>query len=143
MSGKTNKMRVLVDTNVLFSAVISRGALPFRVMLDAIQADHQLLICTYSINEISRVLQRKRPEALTEWDGLLSRLHFELIHTPNPCEIDFYIPPIRDEGDKPILASAIKGKADIIITGDKDFHSDEIREYIAVYTPSDFIRDFC
>ncbi|MDN4593824.1 PIN domain-containing protein [Polycladomyces subterraneus] len=89
------------------------------------------------------MLQRKRPEALTEWGCLLSRLRFELIHTPNPGEIDFYIPQIRDVGDKPILASAIKGKADIIITGDKDFHTDEIREYIAVYMPSDFMRDFC
>lgn len=141
MSG-TNKMRVFVDTNVLFSAVISKAPNPFQKMLDGIQKDHQLLICTYSINEIARVLQRKRPEALTEWDGLLSRLRFELIHTPNPGEIDFYIPPIRDEGDKPILASAIKGKADIIVTGDMDFHTDEIREYIAVYSPGDFVYHF-
>jgi predicted nucleic acid-binding protein len=54
----------------------------------------------------------------------------------------YSIPDIRDEKDIPILVSIVIAEPDILITGDKDFHTDEIKEYISVYTPSDFFRDF-
>lgn len=31
---------------------------------------------------------------------------------------------------------------DIFVTGDMVFHTEEIREHFAVYTPADFLRDF-
>ena len=52
------------------------------------------------------------------------------------------IPPIRDEADIPILVSVIIAQPDILITGDQDFHKSEIQEYVAVYTPSDFLKVF-
>jgi len=30
----------------------------------------------------------------------------------------------------------------MLITGDYDFHTSEIQEYFAVYTPADFLRNF-
>lgn len=141
MSGKTSDLRVFVDTNVLFSAVIIPNSLPYR-LLDVVQSQYRLLICTYSLHEISHSLRRKRPEVLADWDGLLSWLRFELIHTPDPDEIDFTLPPIRDEGDIPILASALIAKPDAFVSGDKDFQTSEIHESLPVYTPANFMQQF-
>ena len=43
----------------------------------------------------------------------------------------------------PILVSAILAQPDVLVTGDYDFHTPEIQEYFAVYTPGDFLRTFC
>jgi len=51
------------------------------------------------------------------------------------------VPPIRVKKDTSILVSAILAEPDIMISGDKDFHTQEIREYFTVYTPADFLRD--
>jgi len=103
--------------------------------------NHHLIICSHSINEINRVIANKFPSKLKEWDQMLNNLDFELIYTPLDLS-SYKSPEIRDPQDLPILISALKSKSDMFITGDKDFHTTEIREYIAVYTPDDFLRNF-
>lgn len=49
---------------------------------------------------------------------------------------------MRDPEDLPILLSALVSKPDMLVTGDKDFHTKEIQAYLAVYTPEDFLRNF-
>lgn len=71
----------------------------------------------------------------------MTSLEFELTYTPSDHR-SYSIPDIRDEKDIPILVSFVIAEPDILITVDKDFHTDEIKEYLAVFTPSDFLRDF-
>jgi predicted nucleic acid-binding protein len=59
-----------------------------------------------------------------------------------PKVIDFSIPYVCDKKDEPIIASAILAQPDVLISGDKDFFTKEIREYFAVYTPADFFKYF-
>lgn len=101
---------------------------------------HRVVVCEESIHEVFDVMKERFPEALTDWDRLLAQTDFELVYTPK--HIDFRVPPICDKKDTPILVSAILAEPDIMISGDKDFHTQEIREYFAVYTPADFLRDF-
>ena len=91
--------------------------------------EHTLLICSYSIVEVNRVIRKRFPAKITEWE------HF--------CPRGFPSPYIRDEKDMPILVSAILAQPDVLVTGDYDFHTPEIQEYFAVYTPADFLRTFC
>ena len=46
---------------------------------------------------------------------------------------------IRDAKDRPILRAAIKAKADVLLTGDKDFLESGV-ENPAIMTPSEFLR---
>ena len=66
-------MRVLLDTNVIVSAVTTRGlcADVFRTVL----ADHELVTCPKVLQEIKRILQHKFsvPDSLRPETGLSRR----------------------------------------------------------------------
>ncbi len=51
------------------------------------------------------------------------------------------IPDIRDDKDKPILASAIIENVDVLISGDKDFNDIEI-DRPEILTPSEFLEKY-
>ncbi len=46
---------------------------------------------------------------------------------------------IRDVKDRPILRAAIKARADVLLTGDKDFLESGV-ENPAIMTPAEFLR---
>jgi len=77
---------------------------------------HHILLSEEAIHEVFDVLKSEFPRALPVWDRLFTRMDFELIYTPK--EIDFPVPHIRDEKDKPILAAAILAQPDILISGE-------------------------
>ena len=112
-----------------------------RKLLLLLSEEHHLIICSYSISEVSRVLHKRLPNKLAEWDHFITRLEFELVYTPSDPS-SFSAPYIRDDKDVPILVSAILAQPDMLITGDYDFHTPEIRANFAVYTPADFLRNF-
>lgn len=126
MNEKNNVFRVFVDSNVLISAIQSETSVSRKLLL-LLSEDHHLIICSYSITEVSRIISKRFPSKLSEWDHFLTRLEFELIYTPS---------------DIPILVSAILAEPDILVTGDHDFHTHGIQEHFAVYTPVDFLRNF-
>ncbi|MHB8127208.1 MAG: putative toxin-antitoxin system toxin component, PIN family [Desulfitobacteriaceae bacterium] len=140
MNEKNNVFRVFVDSNVLISAMQSETSVSRKLLL-LLAEEHQLIICNYSIAEVSRILNKRFPNKLPEWDQFLTRLEFELAYTPSDIS-SFSAPYIRDEKDIPILVSAILAQPDILVTGDHDFHTPEIQEYFAVMTPGDFLRNF-
>lgn len=140
MSAKNEKLRIFVDSNILISAVLSHKSISSQ-LLEYILRCHQLVVCSYSITEVSRVMNREFPKSVNTWDRFLTSLDFELTYTPSDHR-PYVIPNIRDEKDIPILVSLVIAEPDIFITGDKDFHTDEINEFLPVYTPSDFLREF-
>lgn len=108
-------MRVLLDTNVLVSAFATRGlcADVFRLVL----AEHEPLCAEVVLDELERVLGKRFhvPDA-TVADILSLMRGFETI--PKPAA-----PPaikVRDPDDAWVLASALAGRADVLVTGDKD-----------------------
>ena len=138
---ETNKgFRVFVDSNILISALLSEKSVPGKLLKLLIE-EHNLIICSYSISEISNVIQRKFPSLIGKWDKFLTTLEFELTYTPSDLTT-VKIPPIRDEADIPILVSVIIAQPDILITGDQDFHKSEIQEYVAVLYPIRFPQSF-
>ena len=140
MSDKNNALRVFIDSNVLISAVLSQSSLSAK-LLDLLIEDHQLIICSYSLTEVSRVIGRKFPAKMALWDKFLSTLEFELTYTPNNVA-SINAPSIRDPKDLPILVSAIIAQPDIFITGDLDFYTPEIQEIFTILSPADFIRTY-
>jgi putative PIN family toxin of toxin-antitoxin system len=140
MSKKNNSFRVFVDSNVLISAIRSNQSISSK-LLNLVLEEHHLIICTYTLTEVSRVINKRFPNMIATWDRMLSSLEFELSYTPSDVST-YKVPYIRDEKDIPILVSAIIAQPDILVTADFDFHTSEIQEYFAVYTPSDFLKYF-
>lgn len=140
MSEKNNVFRVFVDSNILISAMLTDTSISRKLLL-LLAEEHHLIICSYSITEVSRVLKKRFPNKLNEWDHFLSRLEFELAYTPLDFST-FPTPHIRDEKDIPILVSALLAQPDIFISGDQDFHTPEIQEHLVVYTPAQFLKYF-
>lgn len=76
MSGKGNKgFRVFIDTNVLISAILSETSISAKLLRYVIE-EHELLICSFTLTETSKVLERKFPARLLLWDRFL--LHWNL-----------------------------------------------------------------
>lgn len=112
---RDSKMRILIDTNVLISALLFPKSTPARALFLAAQR-HQLVLCDRNVAELREVLNRKAPQLLSDAEVLLAELSYELIPAVEHAE-----KLIRDAKDQPILNAAIVADVDIILTGDKDF----------------------
>ena len=108
-------MRVFLDTNVLVAAFATRGlcADVVRVVL----AEHQLITAEVVLTELRAVLIRRitLPHATVEDILALLRDQDVVPKPPKPSDL-----PIRDPDDRWILASAMAGRADVLVTGDRD-----------------------
>lgn len=100
-------MRVCLDTNVLVAAFATRGlcADVFRT----VAAEHDLVLGEVMLTELRRALKTKLrlPE-----EGIAA---VEAVLADAPSDVE-----IRDPEDRWILATAIAGAADVLVTGDQD-----------------------
>lgn len=107
-------MRVFANTNFLVSAFSTRGLSTdvFQLVL----AEHQLITGEFVLTELKRVLSVKLKvpaHIVMEAEQLLRQYYIE--PKPNqPSEI-----MLRDEDDRWGLESALRAKAEVLITGDK------------------------
>lgn len=114
-------MRVLVDTNILISAALSSAGTPYKAFLKAVTFPNKGIICDQNIEELRRIFNRKFPQKISLLEHFLSiaLLAMEIVATPiEEAEEESYI---RDVADRPILRAALNAKADVLLTGDKDF----------------------
>ena len=132
-------MRVLIDTNVLISAALSASGTPYQAYVKAASYPNHGLICEQNVDEMKRIFNKKFPNRLAALDKFLSvaLLTFELV--PVPTEEDITETQIRDAKDRPILRAAIEAKADVLLTGDKDFLESGVKNP-AIMTPAEFLN---
>lgn len=108
-------MKIFADTNVLVSAFTARGLC--ADLLEIILADHQLITGEIVLTELERVLISKLnvpQDKVSSTLLFLRKYHVEPIpDKPNDVKV-------RDEDDRWVLESALRAKADILVTGDKD-----------------------
>lgn len=106
-------MRLVLDTNVIISALLFNG-LPEQLMLKSLGGPHQLILSHYIITETSRILEVKFG---TKSSDLLLLQQFL-----SESELTYFEPfldVLADEQDNRILETAVKGRAQYIVTGDK------------------------
>lgn len=131
-------MRVMLDTNVLLSALLFPSERMNR-MLQFIFERHRLVLSSFVVEELADVVQRKFPAKAKAIDALLSSMSFELVYTPKEMEQDLF--EIRDRKDYPVLYTAIAEDVDVLITGDKDFSEVDV-ERPEIWTPSGFLERY-
>ena len=110
-------MRIMLDTNVLISALLFPGA-KMNAMMNCIFTQHELVLSSYVVNELKSVIKRKFPQKELVIDKLLMVMSFEYVYTPDTLEEPLF--NIRAIKHYPILYTAIIENVDILITGDKD-----------------------
>ena len=108
-------MRVFLDTNVLVSAVGTRGlcADVFQTVL----AEHDLVVGEAVLAELQRVLPKKMRlsrDLTQEMDAFL-RQEGEIVAAEGPAPVE-----PRDPDDIAVLAEASAGQVDVLVTGDRD-----------------------
>jgi putative PIN family toxin of toxin-antitoxin system len=129
----------MLDTNVLVSAFIFKGQI-IAEMLDLLIDNHSITLSSYVLNELKEVIKAKFPAKYAELDLFLTNLPFEYVYIPDILDKEKY-PPLRDDDDLPVLASAIMADVDILLTGDKDFIGLEL-ERPEILSPAQFIEQY-
>lgn len=109
-------MRVFLDANILFSAARTDGAI--RRFLQMLRdGGHTLCVDDYVVTEARRNLERKGSASLSVLDELLRSMQFSPAMFPaHPWAdvVDWL--PVKD---RPVLASAIRLRCDVLLTGDR------------------------
>lgn len=132
-------MRVLIDTNVLISAALSANGVPFQAYVKAASYPNHGLLCEQNVDEMKRIFNKKFPNRLTALDQFLSSALVTLELVPIPTDENASEARIRDVNDRPILRAAIEAKADVLLTGDKDFLESGL-ESPMIMTPTEFLE---
>ncbi len=110
-------MRVVLDTNVLLSALISRDSAPARIYQAWQNGDFDLITATIQLEELRRASRYPKLRAVLEphhVGRMINHLHRATIfdHVPSLYEAD-------DPNDSWLLSLADVAHADFLVTGDK------------------------
>ena len=131
-------MRVMIDTNVLISALLFPGQ-KMNTLMYKVTTENQLVLSSYVVDELLNVTRRKFPDKIKTVDTLLSQLPYELVYTPEQPDPGLF--EIRDDKDYPVLYSAITEDVDVFITGDNDFSGLNL-EKPEIVSPAEFLEKY-
>jgi putative PIN family toxin of toxin-antitoxin system len=111
-------MRVILDTNVLVSALLAAGSVPAQLLDAWFEGKFTLLTSEEQLEELRRVTRYPRIRAYVDpatAGSLVNDLrHFAEVVSPLP-RVDVS----ADPGDNFLLAMAEAGRADYLVTADK------------------------
>jgi len=134
-------MRVVLDPNLLISYLLThRGPIARIINVHLAGEDFTLLACVQLLEELERVLQYPKFRSyFTRETGL----HFlalvislsELVDVPD--EVPHIV---RDPKDDYLIACALAGTADFIVSGDKDLLELEQTGKITILSPRQFVE---
>lgn len=134
-------MRVVLDTNVLLSALISPNGAPALLIQAWIDNRYTLISYELQFAEFREVTRRDKIKALvrmSEAGRLLDRIRAL-------AEIPKRLPPVqrsRDPRDDFLLALCEIGEVDRLVTGDKDdLLALRSHQRTAIVSAADFVRE--
>ena len=126
-------MKVCLDTNVLVAAFATRGlcADVLRVVL----AEHELILGEVILTEFRRVLKQKLrvpDQRIVEAEAVFEGIPV----VPKPRAAAKL--KIRDSSDAWVIATAVAGKADVLVTGDDDLLAISREAPLQILSPRGF-----
>lgn len=134
------RLRLVIDTNVLVSGIIKPKSLPANLVAYALR-EHNILQSPETLAELSAVLGRRKFDRWTNREVRAEALYSLGIL----CELVGDVPNVevsRDPKDNMILAVAVGGKADLLVTGDSDLLVLGSYEGVAIITPRAFLDTY-
>lgn len=111
-------MRVILDTNILIGALITKGTPPDKLYRAWLRGELELVTSTAQLAELTNVLARPRLQEFLDADEasvIVQNIATRALILDEPPRVDLS----PDPKDNPILAAAIAGRVDLIVSGDK------------------------
>ena len=111
-------MRVVLDTNILIGALITKDTPPDRLYQAWLRGEIEPVTSAAQLAEMADVLARPRIRRLVDADeatAIVENIATRALVLDAEPEMDLS----PDPTDNPILAAAIAGKADLVVSGDK------------------------
>jgi putative PIN family toxin of toxin-antitoxin system len=111
-------VRILLDTNIIISGLLSSAGPPGKLMQGWLDGTFDLVTSQAQLEELQRALGYERlrdrinPEQARDF---LENIEVSAIMVTSVGEVSFS----ADPDDNVILATAIAGQADLIVSGDK------------------------
>lgn len=128
-------MKVILDTNVLFSAITYDG-IPRKILNNVAKGIIVGVTSPILIEEFFEILRKKSSLSIEEIQ-LLKEEFGRLLELVFPRES---IVVCRDDNDNRVLEAAVEGNCDFVVTGDKDLLVLGSYQKILIITPKDFLR---
>lgn len=130
--------RVVVDTNVLISALLSPAGTPRRVLDRLAGINATLLFSDATFAELATRLAKPKFDAYRSKEQMNAFLDW-LATASEWVNPNLEVSACRDPSDNKFLSLAICGEADYLITGDRDLLSLDSFEGVPIGRPSGFM----
>ena len=126
-------MIVSFDTNVIVSAVATRGLC--ADVVNSVLAEHQLIVGGTVLKELRQVLRQKLRLPIAAVDEIEAFLRQNATVISDAPFIEM---PVLDVNDRAVLAEAVAGKAEVLVTGDQDMLAAAAKGPIRILSPRGF-----
>jgi predicted nucleic acid-binding protein len=138
------QIKAFLDSSAIIAGLASKTGGSHKILM---MAEYQIIIPLISevvVQETLNNIKKKMPQQYSLFYTLFQKLPFKLV---DPAENDFKRAlTLINEKDAPILAAAITGKAEWLLSLDRHFFEPEIAPLAGmnIGTPGDFIQKvFC
>lgn len=111
-------MRIVLDTNVLIGALITRDTPPDGLYRAWLRGEVEVVTSAAQLAELAQVLSRSRLQRYVDAEEaavIVDNLETRAVVVRDPPTVTLS----PDHADNAILAAAIAGKADLIVSGDR------------------------
>ncbi|MEI8122966.1 MAG: putative toxin-antitoxin system toxin component, PIN family [bacterium] len=126
-------MKIVLDTNVLIAAFIAHGSC--NELIEHCAVHHDITLSKPMLDEFSDVLVRKFGYNVAEAKAAATLIQSRAFMV-KPVRLPGAV--CRDPDDDVVLATALAGCAQVIVTGDKDLTVLKSYEGIKIIRPADF-----
>lgn len=126
-------MKVLLDTNVLIAAFATRGLC--EDVLRTVLAEHDLVLGETVLGELERVLVAKLGMPIERARSIAQFLRDQgvVVNPSEPASL-----PQDDPDDRWILAAAMEGEVDALVTGDRHLLDVADKVSVTIVSPRGF-----
>jgi uncharacterized protein len=134
-------LKVVLDTNVLVSAYLVPGGKPARILSLARQGKLTICLSPPILSEVKQTLLRPKLQKIhkataKEIERFLKALTGVVVMTAGTEEVD----AVKDDpDDNKILACALEGEANFIVSGDHHLTDMKVFQNIPIVNPDAFL----
>jgi len=135
-------MRVVLDTNVLVSALLKRDSIAGRLLQAVWDGTLDLVLSEPLLTELREVLDYPKIRKRLVANAIDSELFLELLpfFTIQADLSGVKVPRPRDAADEMVLATFVAGRAEWLVSGDEDLLV--LADQFAILSPAAFVARF-
>lgn len=141
---EVRRWKVFLDTSALIAGIVSTIGAAREVLRLCEAGVVEPLVSRQVLTEADRNLSEKLPVLVQDYRSFIQRMSPTLVDEPSKKAVGEAAQVIHHK-DAPILAAAISGEADYLITWNtKHFHKPSVMTTVRfkIMTPGEFLKEF-